>query len=71
MDDHLIKDHATPELYACPAPEADLPGSYDTACDPRLNASQALELAYLLAEMLKEGRHRTRERELRRAIPAS
>jgi len=51
--------------------EADLPGSYDTACDPRLNASQALELAYLLAEMLKEGRHRTRERELRRAIPAS
>lgn len=51
--------------------EADLPGSYDTACDPRLNASQALELAYLLAEMLKEGRHRTRERELRRAIVAS
>jgi len=26
-------------------------------CDPRLNANQALELAFLLAEMLKEERH--------------
>jgi 3-deoxy-7-phosphoheptulonate synthase len=29
---------------------------YHTACDPRLNASQALELAFLLAEGLKETR---------------
>ena len=31
---------------------------YHTHCDPRLNASQALELAFLLAEMLKDARHR-------------
>ena len=29
---------------------------YHTACDPRLNASQALELAFLIAERLKEER---------------
>jgi 3-deoxy-7-phosphoheptulonate synthase len=29
---------------------------YDTHCDPRLNASQALELAFLLAEQLKAER---------------
>ncbi|MEM8587279.1 MAG: 3-deoxy-7-phosphoheptulonate synthase class II [Pseudomonadota bacterium] len=31
---------------------------YHTACDPRLNASQALELAFLVAERLKEDRDR-------------
>ncbi len=29
---------------------------YRTHCDPRLNAAQALELAFLIAEMLKENR---------------
>jgi 3-deoxy-7-phosphoheptulonate synthase len=29
---------------------------YHTACDPRLNASQALELAFLLAESLRAER---------------
>jgi 3-deoxy-7-phosphoheptulonate synthase len=29
---------------------------YETQCDPRLNASQALELAFLLAEQLKAER---------------
>jgi len=29
---------------------------YDTACDPRLNAEQALELAFLTAELLKKDR---------------
>jgi 3-deoxy-7-phosphoheptulonate synthase len=29
---------------------------YHTACDPRLNASQALELAFLIAEKLKQER---------------
>jgi 3-deoxy-7-phosphoheptulonate synthase len=29
---------------------------YHTACDPRLNANQALELAFLIAEKLKEER---------------
>jgi len=33
--------------------EADLARQYDTGCDPRLNAGQALELAFLLAERLK------------------
>lgn len=34
----------------------DLSARYHTHCDPRLNASQALELAFLLAEILKKGR---------------
>ncbi len=39
---------------------ADLAGNYATACDPRLNAAQSLELAFLIAEELKA----------RRALPA-
>ena len=35
--------------------EADLARQYDTGCDPRLNAGQALELAFRLAEHLKAG----------------
>ena len=33
----------------------DLRARYHTACDPRLNASQALELAFLVAEALEAG----------------
>lgn len=36
--------------------EADLSDRYHTHCDPRLNARQALELAFLLAEILKDAR---------------
>jgi 3-deoxy-7-phosphoheptulonate synthase len=36
--------------------EASLGDRYHTHCDPRLNASQALELAFLMAEMLKQDR---------------
>ena len=36
--------------------EANLSDRYHTHCDPRLNAEQALELAFLVAEMLKMGR---------------
>jgi 3-deoxy-7-phosphoheptulonate synthase len=36
--------------------EADLPNRYETSCDPRLNAEQALELAFFLAEELKTRR---------------
>lgn len=32
----------------------DLATRYETACDPRLNHSQSLELAFLLAEMLRD-----------------
>ena len=32
---------------------------YHTHCDPRLNANQALELAFLIAEMLKAARQRS------------
>ena len=32
--------------------DVDLPGRYESACDPRLNTEQALELAFLVAEML-------------------
>ena len=31
-------------------------GRYETACDPRLNTSQALELSFLVAEMLQARR---------------
>ncbi len=36
--------------------EEDLSSRYQTHCDPRLNASQALELAFLLAEGIKKER---------------
>ncbi len=36
--------------------EADLGDRYETFCDPRLNAEQSLELAFLIAEELKERR---------------
>ncbi len=34
--------------------EADLDSRYETACDPRLNRSQSLELAFLVAELLQQ-----------------
>jgi 3-deoxy-7-phosphoheptulonate synthase len=34
--------------------ETDLASRYETACDPRLNHSQSLELAFLVAEMLRD-----------------
>ena len=36
--------------------ERDLGGRYETSCDPRLNAEQSLELAFLVAEELKARR---------------
>ncbi|RLL70998.1 class II 3-deoxy-7-phosphoheptulonate synthase [Paenirhodobacter hankyongi] len=36
--------------------DEDLSSRYHTACDPRLNASQALELAFLVAEELQDRR---------------
>jgi 3-deoxy-7-phosphoheptulonate synthase len=33
--------------------DADLAGRYETACDPRLNPQQSVELAFLVAEMLR------------------
>ena len=36
--------------------EADLAARYETFCDPRLNAGQSLELAFLIAEELKSRR---------------
>jgi len=38
--------------------EADLNDRYHTVCDPRLNAEQAIDLAFLLAELLKKERSR-------------
>ena len=51
--------------------EATLADRYHTHCDPRLNAEQALELAFLIAEALKEERfgERTRERNRTAAGP--
>ncbi len=36
--------------------EADLHDRYHTYCDPRLNAEQAIEVAFMVAELLKGGR---------------
>ncbi|OFX00445.1 MAG: 3-deoxy-7-phosphoheptulonate synthase [Alphaproteobacteria bacterium RIFCSPHIGHO2_12_FULL_63_12] len=38
--------------------ESDLASRYQTHCDPRLNATQALELAFLLSDELKQSRNR-------------
>jgi 3-deoxy-7-phosphoheptulonate synthase len=38
--------------------EADLPRRYQTQCDPRLNGTQALELAFMVAELLRATRRR-------------
>jgi 3-deoxy-7-phosphoheptulonate synthase len=43
--------------------EADLSRSYETFCDPRLNAEQSLELAFLVAEELKIRRQPGSERQ--------
>ena len=37
--------------------EEDLSSRYRTQCDPRLNADQVLELAFLVAESLKAARN--------------
>ncbi len=42
--------------------EKDLEDRYHTHCDPRLNADQALELAFLIAESLKEARANRRHK---------
>jgi len=49
--------------------EASLADRYHTHCDPRLNAGQALDLAFLVAELLKEERAK-RTSEKRRAAAA-
>jgi len=41
--------------------DVDLAECYDTACDPRLNASQSLELAFLIAEELRAEKKRRAE----------
>jgi 3,4-dideoxy-4-amino-D-arabino-heptulosonate 7-phosphate synthase len=38
---------------ACGITEADLPARYRTACDPRLNAEQSIELSFRVAELLR------------------
>ena len=38
--------------------EEQLASRYHTHCDPRLNASQSLELSFLISEMLKQQRPR-------------
>jgi 3-deoxy-7-phosphoheptulonate synthase len=45
---------------AMPVTEDDLSSRYHTHCDPRLNADQALELAFLVAERLRAGRRADR-----------
>ena len=37
--------------------ENDLSDRYHTYCDPRLNAEQAIELAFLIADLLKKARN--------------
>ena len=37
--------------------ETNLADRYHTHCDPRLNATQSLELAFLLADLLSDNRN--------------
>jgi len=39
---------------SCAITDEDLGSRYHTQCDPRLNASQALELSFMIGEMIKE-----------------
>ena len=48
--------------------EADLSERYETFCDPRLNAEQSLELAFLVAEELKARRAAGRRAGARGAV---
>jgi len=41
----------------------DLHDRYHTHCDPRLNADQAIELAFLVSDLLKKGQHRPAQSE--------
>jgi 3-deoxy-7-phosphoheptulonate synthase len=41
--------------------EVDLADRYHTHCDPRLNGAQAIELAFLIAEALKQEREQARD----------
>jgi 3-deoxy-7-phosphoheptulonate synthase len=36
--------------------DAELNDRYHTVCDPRLNAEQAIDMAFMLAELLKKER---------------
>ena len=47
--------------------EADLHDRYHTYCDPRLNAEQAIEIAFLVADLLKAQRLAQPERPVRAA----
>ncbi len=47
--------------------EADLSDRYHTYCDPRLNAEQAIEIAFLVAELLKTERLQRVKAEVRAA----
>lgn len=40
--------------------DEDLSDRYHTACDPRLNASQSLELAFLVSQELDQRRQQSR-----------
>ena len=56
---HAIAGHGlliSEFLPGTPPKADDLRDRYHTYCDPRLNAEQALELAFLLAEQLKSER---------------
>jgi 3-deoxy-7-phosphoheptulonate synthase len=39
---------------SCPISENDLGSRYHTQCDPRLNANQALELAFMLGDIINK-----------------
>ena len=51
--------------------ETGLADRYHTHCDPRLNASQALELAFLIAEAAEEEARRSGRNAGARAAPPS
>ena len=48
--------------------EDDLSSRYHTHCDPRLNAKQALELAFVFADRLKADRDKTKRSVMKKVL---
>ncbi|MGR6730307.1 3-deoxy-7-phosphoheptulonate synthase, partial [Aeromonas veronii] len=46
----------------------DLPLMYETKCDPRLNASQSVELAFMLSERLSDFKRSVRTQHMTKHV---
>ena len=61
LQQRMINLEGTADMSIQEIKESDLKSRYHTYCDPRLNASQSLELAFLMSEFLKDERIRIQQ----------